>query len=102
MAKRKTVGIKDLKNNLSAYLREVRQGTRVFVSDRGEVVAELHEPGAVYATEDESNPVLAAWVREGVVTLPKRPMTPVPKSPVRLPNGTAARLLDEDRRDRDE
>jgi hypothetical protein len=100
MAGRKTVGIKELKNNLSAYLREVRRGTRVLVSDRGEVVAELHEPGAVYTTEEEPNPVLAAWVRAGIVTLPKSAKTPTAKSPVRLPNGTAARLLDEDRRDR--
>jgi hypothetical protein len=100
MAKRKTVGIKELKNNLSAYLREVRQGTRVLVSDRGEIVAELHEPGAVYATEDEENPVLAAWVRAGIVTLPTRPKTRMQRSPVRLPKGTAARILAEDRRDR--
>lgn len=100
MAKRKTVGIKDLKNNLSAYLREVRNGTRVFVSDRDKIVAELHEPGAVYATQDDSNPVLAAWVRAGIVTLPKRPKVPMRRSPVRLPKGTAARILAEDRRDR--
>ena len=30
----KTVGIKDLKNNLSAYLRDVKRGTRILVSDR--------------------------------------------------------------------
>ena len=100
MAKKKTVGIKDLKNNLSAYLREVRQGTRVFVSDRGEIVAEIHEPGAVYATEADSNPVLAAWAREGIVTLPTSKKTPTPKSPIRLPDGTAARIIDENRRDR--
>ena len=100
MANRKTVGIKALKNNLSAYLREVQQGTRVYVSDREKIVAELHEPGAVYATDDDPNPVLAAWARAGVVILPKRPITPVSKSPARLPKGTAARLLDEDRRDR--
>jgi|WetSurMetagenome_2_1015567.scaffolds.fasta_scaffold66447_2 antitoxin (DNA-binding transcriptional repressor) of toxin-antitoxin stability system len=100
MAARKTVGIKDLKNNLSAYLREVRKGTRVFVSDRGTVVAEIREPGAVHATEDEPNPVLAAWVREGIVTLPTRPKTRIQRSPVRLPKGTGARLLEEVRRDR--
>jgi hypothetical protein len=100
MAKRKTVGIKDLKNNLSAYLREVRQGTRVYVSDREKIVAELHEPGATYAAEDDPNPVLAAWVRAGIVTLARHPKTPMRRSPVRLPKGTAARLLDEDRRDR--
>jgi hypothetical protein len=100
MAGRKTVGIKELKNNLSAYLREVRRGTRVLVSDRGEVVAELREPGAMYATDEDPNPVLAAWVRAGIVTLPKRPKAPMQKSPVRLPKGTAARILAEDRRDR--
>jgi hypothetical protein len=100
MANRKTVGIKDLKNNLSAYLREVRKGTRVYVSDREKIVAELHEPGAVYAADEDPNPVLAAWARAGIVTLPKRPIAPVSKSPARLPKGTAARLLDEDRRDR--
>jgi hypothetical protein len=100
MAQRKTVGIKELKNNLSAYLREVRQGTRVLVSDRGKIVAELHEPGAVYATEDDPNPVLAAWVRAGIVRLPTSKKTPMERSPVRLPKGTAARVLGEDRRDR--
>ena len=33
------MGVKDLKNNLSAYLRDVREGARVLVSDRGEAVA---------------------------------------------------------------
>ena len=100
MAIRKTVGIKELKNNLSAYLREVRRGTRVVVSDRGEIVAELHEPGAVYATDDEPNPVLAAWARAGIVTLPTRAKTPTSRSPVRLPDGTAARIVHDNRRDR--
>ena len=100
MADRKTVGIKDLKNNLSAYLREVRQGARILVSDRDRVVAELHEPGVVYAAEEDLRPVLAAWVRAGIVTLPKRPKAPMQRSPVRLATGTAAHLLDEGRRDR--
>jgi len=100
MPGRKTVGIKELKNNLSAYLREVRRGTRVLVSDRGEIVAEIREPGAVYATEEDSNPVLAAWARAGIVKLPTSKKTPMEKSPVRLPKGTAERILDEDRRDR--
>jgi antitoxin (DNA-binding transcriptional repressor) of toxin-antitoxin stability system len=100
MAHHKTVGIKELKNNLSAYLREVRRGARVLVSDRDEVVAELHEPGAVYATAEDRNPVLAAWARAGIVNLPKRAKSPTTRSPVRLAKGTAARLLREDRGDR--
>jgi len=70
------------------------------VSDRGEVVAELREPGAVYATDEDPNPVLAAWVRAGIVTLPTSKKTPTPKSPVKLPDGTAARIVNENRRDR--
>jgi antitoxin (DNA-binding transcriptional repressor) of toxin-antitoxin stability system len=100
MSNRKTVGIKELKNNLSAYLRDVRRGARVLVSDRDVVVAELHEPGAVYAAAEDPNPVLAAWARAGTVALPKRAKTPATKSPVRLAKGTVTRILDEDRGDR--
>jgi len=38
------VGVKELKNRLSAYLREVRGGTVILVTDRENVVAELREP----------------------------------------------------------
>src|SRR5258706_263951 len=41
----KTVGVRDLKNKLSEYLRRVRLGESVLVTDRGEVVAELLPPG---------------------------------------------------------
>jgi antitoxin (DNA-binding transcriptional repressor) of toxin-antitoxin stability system len=41
----KAVAIKDLKNRLSAYLREVQAGEVVLVTDRGRVVAELRKPG---------------------------------------------------------
>jgi prevent-host-death family protein len=36
----KTVGVRELKNRLSEYLREVRAGETVLVSDRGEVIAD--------------------------------------------------------------
>jgi antitoxin (DNA-binding transcriptional repressor) of toxin-antitoxin stability system len=99
MAEIKTVGIKELKNNLSAYLRDVRRGIRVLVTDRAEVVAELHEPGATYAAGGELHPQLEAWVRAGDVTLPTRPKGRLPDPPAHLPDGTARRLLDADRED---
>jgi len=92
----RTVGIKELKNELSAWLREVRRGTRVLVADRGTVVAELREPGAVYESE-ASDPRLAEWAREGVIRLPSRAKEPLPVSPLRVPEGTAKRLLDAER-----
>jgi len=97
MADIKTVGIRDLKNNLSAWLREVRRGVRVLVSDRDTVVAELHEPTATYATGEFSDPVLAEWIRGGALVPPSRPKEPLPESPVRLPEGSATGLLDQER-----
>jgi prevent-host-death family protein len=41
----KSVGLRDLKNRLSEYVRDVRSGEGVLVTDRGEVVAELIPPG---------------------------------------------------------
>ncbi len=41
----KAVGIKVLKDNLSKYLKMVQAGETVLVTDRNEVVAEIHSPG---------------------------------------------------------
>ena len=101
MADIKTVGIKDLKNNLSAHLRDVKRGTRILVAERDRVIAELHEPGAPYTVEMSDNPVLERWIREGKVRLPTRRRTrPLESTGVRAPDGTAERLLDETRRER--
>ena len=40
----KAVGIKALKDNLSKYLRMVRAGEIVWVTDRDEIIAEIHQP----------------------------------------------------------
>jgi antitoxin (DNA-binding transcriptional repressor) of toxin-antitoxin stability system len=97
MGELKTVGVKELKNNLSAYLREVRRGIRVLVSDRNRVVAELHEPVSGYAVDDPRDPRLAEWIEAGVLSPPTVRKSKLPPSPVRLAEGTAARLLDADR-----
>lgn len=36
-----SVSVRDLKNQLSAYLRRVKSGTRLVVTDRGRPIAEL-------------------------------------------------------------
>jgi hypothetical protein len=97
MAAIKNVGVKDLKNNLSAYLRDVRRGTRILVSDRNTIVAELHEPGAAYTLPEPWDPVVADWIREGVVVPSARKKMPLEASPVSLEDGTALRLLEQDR-----
>ena len=98
----KTVGVKELKNKLSAYLREVRAGTRVLVSDRNRVIAELREPGTRYGAMENIDPALATWIEARVVRMPTRPKEPLAESPVHLPEGTAREILDRDRGDRGE
>jgi antitoxin (DNA-binding transcriptional repressor) of toxin-antitoxin stability system len=93
----KTVGVKELKNNLSAYLREVRSGATVLVSDRNNIVAELHEPYSRSALGSEVNPHLADWAEEGLISLPSIEKAPLPVSPVQKDSGTAAELLKGDR-----
>ena len=64
------------------------------------VVAELQEPRAGYAIDGEPHPIdpkLAGWIDAGIVTRPTVPKSQLPASPVRLEEGTAARILNEDR-----
>ncbi len=89
------VGTKELKNRLSYYLRRVRQGEAVEVTDRGAVVAELRAATRQVTTKDEA--ALELLAGQGVVTLPARKgrhdVSPTrPKRPVRLSG-----LIDEDR-----
>lgn len=97
MSNIKTVGIKDLKNNLSAHLRDVRRGAKILVSDRNAVVAELHEPTTAYTVPETLDPVLAEWIRDGIVIPAAGKKTPLPVSPIKLADGIARRLLEQDR-----
>ena len=40
----KAVGIRELKNRLSEYVRDIRRGEEIQVTHRGEVVAEMRPP----------------------------------------------------------
>ena len=64
----KTVGVRDLKNRLSEYLRMVRSGESVLITDRGEVIAELNAPGRG-GTEAGVPPGLQSLARRGLVRL---------------------------------
>ncbi len=94
-----SVGIRELKNRLSAYLRMVRRGEEILVTDRGEVVAELRQP--LSSPEAPACPELVRRARSGKVRLggPNRAEL-YPRMPRLLPSGTALRLLDEERAER--
>jgi antitoxin (DNA-binding transcriptional repressor) of toxin-antitoxin stability system len=96
----KAVGLRELKNRLSEYIRDVRRGESVLVTDRGEVVAELGPPGSRAASSDVP-PGLQTLARGGLATLGApndrrayRRLRPV------LEPGRAAALLAAERGDR--
>lgn len=63
----KTVGLRELKNRLSEYVRQVRKGQAVVVTDRGQVVAELRPPGEV-SPGAKIDAGLAKMVNRGLLT----------------------------------
>jgi antitoxin (DNA-binding transcriptional repressor) of toxin-antitoxin stability system len=64
----KTVGVRELKNRLSEYLRQARAGEKVLVTDRGQVIAELSAPG--HGATDASVPAgLLALARRDLLVL---------------------------------
>ena len=94
-----TVDIRELKNRLSEYLRMVRRGEAILVTDRGEVVAELRQPASVPGTA--AYPALIRHARAGKARIgaPNRPDLYPPLKPF-LPPGAAKRLPDEERGNR--
>jgi prevent-host-death family protein len=93
----KAVGLRELKNRLSEYVRQVRRGEGVLVTDRGEVVAELAPPGQT-AGESLVPSGLAVLARQGLVTLgAPNSGDAYPSLPRLLPAGRVSRLLDDER-----
>ncbi len=92
----RTVGIRELKNKLSEYIRLVEAGESVLVTDRGTVVAELRPPGET--TQREVVDGLAELARRGVVVTGAAhdPSLYGPRPRV-LPAGRLRELLDAER-----
>ena len=62
----KAVGVRELKNRLSEYLRLVQRGEEILVTDRGQVIAQLGPPGR---TSLSSYPAVDELARKGLVRL---------------------------------
>jgi len=93
----KTVGLRELKNRLSEYVRQVRVGEGVLVTDRGEVVAELNPPGPP-AGERGLPSALVALAKRGHLTLGvSDDRAAYPALPPLLKRRRGGELLDEER-----
>ena len=93
----KVVGVRELKDRLSEYLRLVSAGDRFLVTDHGEVVAELKKPGSDALTEGIPAG-LADLASRGKIRLgAKQDASVYRKFKRATPEGTTQKILDEDR-----
>ena len=97
----KAVGIRELKARLSRYLREVRAGEVILVTDRGRVVAELRAPGPAAQADSDADRALRRLAETGALRIgePHDPHA-YRRSPVCVPPGTVRTLLEEEREER--
>jgi len=88
-------GIRELKDNLSRYIRLVEDGEPILVTAHGRVVAELVPPSSKRMNRiSEFDRLVAA----GVISPPAEDGDPLEGCPrIGLPKGTAAALIDADR-----
>ncbi len=93
-----STGIRELKDNLSHYVRRTEAGERIAVTAHGRVVAELGPPTAVGGQGRAGR--YEDLIATGVARPPLEPGDPLEDWPdLRLPKGTAAYLIDSDRGD---
>lgn len=74
------VGVRELRNGLSAYLRRAQRGETMLVTDRGRPVARIVPP-------DMPDSLVRA-IREGRVIAPTRPWSGAPRAILRYRKGS--------------
>lgn len=90
------VGVKELKNRLTYYLRRTKQGEEVIVTERGRPIAVLHSiQAAEQATSLDAR--LARLASLGTVTLPTHKTSPRRKA-IKIPGPPVSQAILEDRR----
>lgn len=95
----KAVGIEALRDNLSRFLKEVQAGEHIWVTDRDEIIAEIHRPiSPVAGRVDRWQAFLNAEEQRGQLrraSAPDAMMQPLPP----LPANIDRRRIREDARD---
>ncbi|MES2178967.1 MAG: prevent-host-death family protein [Gemmatimonadota bacterium] len=96
----RTIGIRELKAQLSQAIRDVQGGETLLVTDRGRVVAELRRPDAAQSAAGTPQArALARMVADGHLKVAERQRVWYAASPLRSEAGLARELLDEERGD---
>jgi prevent-host-death family protein len=96
-----SAGIRDLKNNLSKYLRRLNPGEAIAITDRGRVIAELRSVHDTPGYPARHGTRYSELVAAGVIRPAAESGDPLADWPtartVALPRGSVAAMIDEDR-----
>jgi prevent-host-death family protein len=84
------VSVSKLKDQIIAYLKKVRAGQTVLVTDRNKPIARLEPIGPT----DSDSERIAELVRQGLVTMPKAPPLTIEEIRRMRPVVPGARLLE--------
>lgn len=90
-----TVGVRQVKNNLSRYLASVKRGKTVLITERGRPIARLVSEPSRQPTYREKLSSLAA---RGVVELPRAELKRRRFKPLSLAGKPLSQMILEDRR----
>jgi prevent-host-death family protein len=90
------VGSREFKNRLGRYLRAVRNGQTLLVTDRGQPVAKVSPPEQDIDSQMTFTDVLKKLEAEGKIRLPKRPLGKF--RAVKIKGKPASQTILEDRR----
>ena len=93
----KSVGARELKNRLGGYLRQVRNGATILVTDRGTPIAELRPLAPLAGSEAAA---LASLAAEGLVSPPTRRRPAADYAPLRMEGEGLSEAVVADRHDR--
>jgi prevent-host-death family protein len=95
-SKSSVVGVRELKTRLGRYLREVRRGRTIVITDRGEPVAELRPVSLGGSGSEGAIDRLVALGR--LTRTAKGPLAPF--RPIRVNGRPVSEAIIEDRKDR--
>lgn len=89
-----SVGVRELKNNLSRFLRSVKAGEEVVVTDHGKPVARIvrERPEA-----DSADEAMRRMEAEGLITRATKPLRKNIPMPPKVPGKPLSEIVIEDR-----
>jgi antitoxin (DNA-binding transcriptional repressor) of toxin-antitoxin stability system len=90
------IGVRQLRNGLTRYLRLAEKGQPVLVTNRNRPIAMIKKPDRTSAQTEEE--IVAALVAEGKLLPAKQPGPVKPFKPVRVKGKPVSQMIIEDRR----